>query len=659
MLRELWRRHLSAVRAVHPAIESLEERRLLATTPLALKINFQPAGSPVPAGYLLDSGNNYGPRGNGQTYGWRWDNTANARDRNAPLSPDQRYDTLNHMQRGTNNVWAIAVPSGSYDVRVVAGDPSAVDSVYRILAEGVQILSGTPTSGQPWFDGSARVTVGDGALTITNASGAVNNKIDFLELTRIDSPAPGGATPFGGTPVNLPGTIEAENFDNGGEGIAYHDRDSVNSLGTYRGTGVDIANSAVGSGGHIVGATYAGEWVQYTVNAPTAGTFELQARVASKGQGGRFHVAVDGVDRTGSLTIPNTGDWASYQTLTKPGVSLSAGRHVVRLIMDVNGPTTAVGNFDWLRFAASTSSAGISWQTAAPSPIPRFEAHSAAVNGKLYVFGGFFNTSIEATTRSDVYDVASNSWTRIADLPIPVTHSAVIVDGGTICLFGGFVGNDPGPSTTDVWKYSIGSNSWSRGPSLPEPRAAGAAGLLGREVHYFGGLGPGNLLTGFDQSSHFVLNLDTGGWRGAAALPNPRNHLGGGQLGGKLYAIGGQHRNGEADANQNTVSVYDPATNSWTSAAPLPLARGHIGSSTFVRNGRILVIGGAANGPSARAEVSEYNPQLNAWRPLTPIPEGRAAAVAGWVNNLLVVSTGETGGAHPQTTTWIGTTFGF
>jgi len=50
------------------------------------------------------------------------------------------------------------------------------------------------------------------------------------------APPPGQSTPFSGTPVSIidtaPTTIEAENFDNGGEGVAYHDTDTINQGGS-------------------------------------------------------------------------------------------------------------------------------------------------------------------------------------------------------------------------------------------------------------------------------------------------------------------------------------------------------------------------------------------------------------------------------------------
>ncbi|PYJ97187.1 MAG: hypothetical protein DME23_16795, partial [Verrucomicrobia bacterium] len=151
---------------------------LTVTPAIKAFVNFQPASSPVPAGYLVDSGQVYGNRGNGFTYGWDASNTSFTRDRNSSLSADQRYDTLNHMQKaGGARVWEIAVPNGAYNVFLVSGDSDYYDSVFRINVEGVLTVSGTPTSSTHWFSGTKTVTVSDGRLSVSNATGGSNNKI--------------------------------------------------------------------------------------------------------------------------------------------------------------------------------------------------------------------------------------------------------------------------------------------------------------------------------------------------------------------------------------------------------------------------------------------------------------------------------------------------
>jgi uncharacterized repeat protein (TIGR03806 family) len=156
-----------------------------------MKVNFQLAGAPVPSGYVADTGAAFGDRGNGFSYGWNIDNSTTARDRNSPSSPDQRYDTLEHMQKpeNPNAVWEIAVANGSYSVRIVSGDPSNIDSVYKINVEGILAINATPTSTVRWFDATVTVNVADGRITISNAAGSANNKICFVDI----APAAGAA----------------------------------------------------------------------------------------------------------------------------------------------------------------------------------------------------------------------------------------------------------------------------------------------------------------------------------------------------------------------------------------------------------------------------------------------------------------------------------
>ena len=121
------------------------------SAPAPIKVNFQPAAAQVPSSYLVDAGQLYGNRGNGQTYGWSLDRTPDTRERN--VNPDQRYDTLVHMKR-LNQVpaanWDLALPNGQYTVRLVMGDPSYQDQTNNIKIEGVSY-----TDPDPWNEDEA------------------------------------------------------------------------------------------------------------------------------------------------------------------------------------------------------------------------------------------------------------------------------------------------------------------------------------------------------------------------------------------------------------------------------------------------------------------------------------------------------------------------
>jgi hypothetical protein len=179
-----------------------------------------------------------------------------------------------------------------------------------------------------------------------NGSGGTVADINWLAFTAKSSTS-SASTPYTGIAIALPGRIEAENYDNGGEGVAYHDTTIGNSGGVYRSDNVDLQTASDTGGGYKVKSAVAGEWLKYTVNVASTGTYSLDARVCSSGQGGTFHIDVDGANVTGEMTVPNTGSWNSFTTITKSGVALSAGTHVFTLVLDSNGSSGMTGNFNW------------------------------------------------------------------------------------------------------------------------------------------------------------------------------------------------------------------------------------------------------------------------------------------------------------------------
>lgn len=145
-----------------------------------IRVNFQPAAAPSVSTHAVDAGLAFGSRASGRSYGWSRDVSTAARDRN--VLADQLRDTFVHSMLGSPAVWEIAVPNGTYQVHLTAGDPSYHDSVYVFTLEGKTALTGTPTSAGRFVTASATVTVDDGRLTLGNGSGAVNNKICAIEV---------------------------------------------------------------------------------------------------------------------------------------------------------------------------------------------------------------------------------------------------------------------------------------------------------------------------------------------------------------------------------------------------------------------------------------------------------------------------------------------
>jgi hypothetical protein len=162
------------------------------TTPaFGLNVNFALSTAPVPPGYFQDTGSVFGDRGNGQSYGWDRDVTADGRQRNAANSPDLRYDTFMHLIKAVPPaIWEIEIPNGYYEVHIVAGDASNSDSVFQFDVEGVLTATVVPGGAGSfnfnWADYTVFTAVSDGRLTIRSGPNsqttANNNKIAFIDM---------------------------------------------------------------------------------------------------------------------------------------------------------------------------------------------------------------------------------------------------------------------------------------------------------------------------------------------------------------------------------------------------------------------------------------------------------------------------------------------
>jgi hypothetical protein len=135
-------------------------------------------------------------------------------------------------------------------------------------------------------------------------------------------------------PIPVPGTFEAENFDLGGEGVAYHDNVAGNAGGQYRtAEDVDIVAStdAIG-GGFVVNNFETGDWLLYTINVATSAQYDIEIRASSMFANSAFQVEIDGTDVTGTIVVPNTGNWNVFQWVGRKGVTLSAGSHLLKIV---------------------------------------------------------------------------------------------------------------------------------------------------------------------------------------------------------------------------------------------------------------------------------------------------------------------------------------
>lgn len=170
----------------------------------------------------------------------------------------------------------------------------------------------------------------------------------YKEWAQVNNPSCDGTNtnvpqaPFNGVPAAIPGLIQAEDYDLGGEGKGYHDTDKQNEGGEYREDGVDIKKNAAGN--YSIGWMAEGESLTYTVDIADATKFHWSINAATDNENAQFHFQVDGEDVTKATAVPSTGSWDAYKEI-KGTVNLPAGEHQITLVID-----KPYFDLDWIKF---------------------------------------------------------------------------------------------------------------------------------------------------------------------------------------------------------------------------------------------------------------------------------------------------------------------
>lgn len=144
--------------------------------------------------------------------------------------------------------------------------------------------------------------------------------------------------PYGGNPASIPGTVQAENYDTGGQGVAYNVTSINGTANNYRSDGVDLEVTSDTGGGYNLGWTAKGQWFKYTVNVATATTYLVTFRVAAiNAVTDAFHIAnSSGTNLTGNINVPATGAWQSWTNVVTT-ITLPAGQQTLTFDQDNPG----------------------------------------------------------------------------------------------------------------------------------------------------------------------------------------------------------------------------------------------------------------------------------------------------------------------------------
>jgi N-acetylneuraminic acid mutarotase len=269
---------------------------------------------------------------------------------------------------------------------------------------------------------------------------------------------------------------------------------------------------------------------------------------------------------------------------------------------------------------------------------PRQETGVAALDGKIYVIGGFDGAGVVVAT-VEVYDPVARTWTNAAPFPRVIHHANAATVGGKIYVVGALA-DAAFRAIGDVYAYDPANDSWTQKTSLPTGRERGAGGVavIGTKIYVAGGL---RGLTSVADFSSYDTAVDA-----HATLPplvQATDHLIGGAVDGIVYAIGG--RQGGITGLIGRVAAFDPASGQWSERAPMITPRG--GAAAAVVRDRIVVAGGEGNpnvSTGVFAEVEAFIPASNSWIRLPNMATPRHGTGGATIGNTFYVP----GGARVQ-----------
>ncbi len=255
------------------------------------------------------------------------------------------------------------------------------------------------------------------------------------------------------------------------------------------------------------------------------------------------------------------------------------------------------------------------WRAGATQTPARSEMPAAVLDDLIYVPGGFGGESV-----FQAYDPAQDEWIDLAPLPAGRHHLMTAALDGKVYVFGGAAAGAWVP-TPIAFGYDPANNSWATLAAMPEPRMSGVAVALGDKIYIVGGVGVSSALLEYDPRAD--------SWRSLAALRQPREHVAAAVLNSEIYVLGGRWGGvGEL----SSVEIYDPANNMWRDGPPL--LQPHAGFSAAVLRGHLLAAGGEIlfTGSATLTAFEIFDPQTQTWSAAPDLPypiHGVAAAVVG------------------------------
>jgi hypothetical protein len=246
---------------------------------------------------------------------------------------------------------------------------------------------------------------------------------------------------------------------------------------------------------------------------------------------------------------------------------------------------------------AETTTTRPDWTTATAMPTRRAEVAAARIDDRVFVAGGY-----EGPFVFEAYDLVADSWSTLADLPLPLDHASLAAHEGSLYLAGG--------GSARLFAYDPATNTWSELGAPPYDRYASAAVVLGARLYLIGGLGPSP-----ETPLRYDFALDE--WTTLAPMSVRRDHVGAIVWNGEIHALSGRAADG---SNYTSTEIYNPTSDTWRAGSSMHEGRSGFGATEL--GGKLYVAGGELIVEPVHTldSVEALDPETNVWSYVTPMP---------------------------------------
>jgi N-acetylneuraminic acid mutarotase len=294
-----------------------------------------------------------------------------------------------------------------------------------------------------------------------------------------------------------------------------------------------------------------------------------------------------------------------------------------------------------------------SWTTLEPMPTARSGLGVAVVDGKIYAIGG--QKGDEVLNVTEEYDPVTNQWTSKTSMPTARSDFGIAVYQNKIYVIGGTNGSGiaAGESqltgVTEV--YNPITDTWETKTSMPNPRQGLEANVVSDKIYLIGGVRYAGEFVHLEFDENDVYDPATDSWTTKAPLPTAIWGYSSAVVDNKIYLIGGGNKTLDGIYPVTLNQIYTPATNTWNSAKDVPNGLWHAaaGATTDVlAPKRIYVLGGSYS-EAAYNLTQTYDPETDAWTTCTPMPTSRWSLGVAVIDDELYAIGGKTEGGDFST----------